>query len=128
MLLSHNRFDKNKSTIMESLKIIQLTPSDLQELIEQSLNKVFDLKINNKESQNIKTLLTIDEASKFLSLSKTTLYSKVSRREIPFMKRSKRLYFSQEELISYVKEGRKQTTDEVQSEPENYLKKKGDEK
>lgn len=52
-------------------------------------------------------LLTIQEAAEFLSLTVPTMYSKVSKGELPVMKRSKRLYFSRTELLDYLKDGRK---------------------
>lgn len=70
-------------------------------------------------------LLTIQEAAEFLSLTVPTMYSKVSKREIPCMKRSKRLYFSRTELLEYLKEGRKKSNAEIEQEAEAYLKKKG---
>jgi excisionase family DNA binding protein len=66
-------------------------------------------------------LLTIKEASEFLKLSVPTLYSKVSKNELPFMKRGKRLYFSSVELMEYVKQGRKKTGAEIEAEAEAYL-------
>ena len=70
-------------------------------------------------------LLTIQEAAKFLNLTVPTLYSKCSKRELPFCKRGKRLYFSSSELMSYIKEGRKKSNAEIEAEAENYLKNKG---
>jgi len=58
-------------------------------------------------------LLTIQEAAELLSLSVQTLYSKISRRELPFSKAGKRVYFSKTELLAFVKEGRRLTTDEI---------------
>jgi excisionase family DNA binding protein len=69
-------------------------------------------------------LLTIDQAAEFLTLTKPTLYSKVSRRELPYMKRGKRLYFSKDELMAYLKEGRQGTTSELQQEAGSYLEQK----
>ena len=69
--------------------------------------------------------LTIQEASDFLKLSVPTLYSKVSKNEIPYMKRSKRLYFSLTELMEYLKQGRKNSNAEIEQEAVSYLKKKG---
>jgi len=60
-------------------------------------------------------LLTIGQAAKFLSLSVPTLYTKVSRKEIPVNKRGKRLYFSTVELSEWVRSGRKKTTEEINS-------------
>lgn len=69
-------------------------------------------------------LLTVEQAAKFLGLSIATIYSKVSRGELPVMKRSKRLYFSNLELIAYLKEGRKLTNEELQAEAESYVSQK----
>ena len=52
-------------------------------------------------------LLTVEQAAEFLHLSVPTLYAKVCQRAIPHMKRSKRLYFSKQELKSYLNSGRK---------------------
>ena len=69
--------------------------------------------------------LTIQEAADFLNLSKATIYSKVSRNELPVMKRGKRLYFSRTELLNYLKAGRKKSNAEIEAEASSYLKKKG---
>jgi excisionase family DNA binding protein len=68
-------------------------------------------------------LLTIEEASDFLHLSKATIYSKVSKRELPYMKRSKRLYFSRIELTEYLQGGRNKTNEEIQASADEYLRK-----
>ena len=66
-------------------------------------------------------LLTIQEAAEFLSLTVPTMYSKVSKGELPVMKRSKRLYFSRTELLEYLKDGRKESNAEIEQEAEAYL-------
>jgi excisionase family DNA binding protein len=66
-------------------------------------------------------LLTIQEAAEFLSLTVPTMYSKVSKGELPVMKRSKRLYFSRTELLEYLKDGRKKSNAEIEQEAEAYL-------
>lgn len=69
-------------------------------------------------------LLTIEQAAEFLNLTKPTIYSLVSRNEIPVMKRSKRLYFSRIELLNYLKQGRKKTNSEVEAEAQHFLNRK----
>ena len=69
-------------------------------------------------------LLTVQEAAEFLNLTVPTIYSKVSRNELPVMKRSKRLYFSSIDLMEYLKEGRNKTNAEIEAEAEAYLSKK----
>ena len=66
-------------------------------------------------------LLTIQEAAEFLSLTVPTIYSKVSKGELPFMKRSKRLYFSRTELLDYIKTGRQKSNAEIEQEAKAYL-------
>lgn len=66
-------------------------------------------------------LLTVQEAAQFLNLTVPTIYSKVSKGELPVMKRSKRLYFSSTELMEYIKEGRKKSNAEIEQEAEAYL-------
>lgn len=68
-------------------------------------------------------LLTVDQCAEFLNLSKPTIYSLISKGEIPVMKRSKRCYFSRTELVQYLKEGRKRTLSETAKEAEIRTKK-----
>ncbi|WHF51852.1 helix-turn-helix domain-containing protein [Chryseobacterium gotjawalense] len=67
--------------------------------------------------------LTIQQAAAFLNLSVPTMYSKVSKRELPVMKRSKRLYFSLTELTEYLRNGKKKTSAEIEAEADLYLSK-----
>jgi excisionase family DNA binding protein len=64
---------------------------------------------------------TVQEAADFLHLTVPTIYSKVSKGELPYMKRGKRLYFSRTELMEYLKEGRKKSNAEIEQEAEAYL-------
>jgi excisionase family DNA binding protein len=72
-----------------------------------------------------KELLSMKEAAKFLNLSQATIYSKVSRRELPCMKQNNRLYFMQSELLDYLKAGRKETLAEIRELTLDKLRKKG---
>ncbi len=72
-------------------------------------------------------LLSVEQAAVFLKLSVPTIYGLVSRREIPSMKKGKRLYFSKQELTNWIKTGRNFTAIEADTEADNYLshKRKG---
>lgn len=103
-----------------------LSPIDPEKLINDIservtaniLNAVQNNNINSKQSEK---LLTVQEAAKFLNLTVPTIYSKVSKGELPVMKRSKRLYFSSTELMQYLKAGRKKLNAEIEAEAEAYL-------
>ena len=103
--------------------IVQLDSEQLSNLIQSSVRKVLkETPTNPVETTTPQDqLLTIQEAADFLSLTVATLYSKVSKSEIPVMKRSKRLYFSRTELLDYLKQGRKKTTTEIDTEAVQYL-------
>ena len=112
-----NLFDMDK-TVLISLPI-----EDLQTVIIDCVNSCLR---NNKQESKAPTnqteqLLTIQEAAEFLSLTVPTMYSKVSKGELPVMKRSKRLYFSRTELMEYVKAGRKKSNAEIEQEAKAYL-------
>ena len=107
-----------------------LSPIDPEKLISNISERVTAniLKaVRNEQPPTDQTeqLLTIQEAAEFLSLSVPTLYSKVSKGELPVMKRSKRLYFSRTELLDYLKVGRKKSNAEIEQEAKAYLKNKG---
>lgn len=72
-------------------------------------------------TETTEQLLTVQQAAEFLNLTVPTIYSKVSKGELPVMKRSKRLYFSKKELIEYLKAGRKKTNAEIEAEAHEYL-------
>jgi len=102
------------------------------EVIEARLNSIETLLLDLKhtpqelgEQPETDELLTVQDTAKFLSLSVPTIYTLISRGELPVMKRSKRCYFSKVELINYLKQGRKKTFAETASEADNYLKNKG---
>jgi len=106
-----------------------LTFNDLPTAVNKLKNEISELKsllLKKAEAPTTETeqLLTIQEASDFLKLSVPTLYSKVSRNELPYMKQGKRLYFSSKELMEYVKQGRKKTDAEIQADADTYLSNK----
>ena len=57
-------------------------------------------------------LLTLDEAAEMLSLAVPTVYKLVNQNKIPFMKRTKRLYFSEQRLNDWLLRSQTQTDDE----------------
>ncbi len=108
---------------MNKTVLISLPIEDLQTVIIDCVNSC--LRNNQQESKTPtdqpEQLLSIQEAAEFLSLTVPTMYSKVSKGELPVMKRSKRLYFSRTELLDYLKDGRKKSNYEIEQEADLYL-------
>lgn len=61
-------------------------------------------------------LLTISQAAELLNLAIPSVYGLCHRSIIPYMKRSKRLYFSEKELRDWIKSGRRLTIQEIKDD------------
>lgn len=88
-----------------------LSPISTDDLIERvAFRTVEILKASKKEKEAHQELseqfFSVQQTASFLGLTSATIYSKVSRKELPFMKRNGRLYFSKQELLEYLKEGK----------------------
>jgi excisionase family DNA binding protein len=107
---------------MQNLSFDQLpiAVSQLNKRLE-NIERLLTQKNEQSQTESVEQLLTIQEASKFLNLSVATIYSKTSKDELPFMKRSKRLYFSSIELLDYLKQGRKKSNSEIEAEAQEFL-------
>jgi len=108
----------------------KLTFDQLPTAVTMLTNEISELKRlllekgDQYPSETPEQLLNIQEAAQFLKLTVPTIYSKVSKGELPVMKRGKRLYFSSIELMEYIKEGRKKSFAEIEAEAEAYLSNK----
>ena len=93
----------------------------LPQAVSLLLEKVESLELLLKSQQQTNGAsdrpMSISEAAKFVNLTVPTLYGFVSKRTIPFSKVGKRLYFSENELTSWIQNGRQQTRDELLSIP-----------
>jgi excisionase family DNA binding protein len=109
---------------MENLLTFDQLPVAVSNLAAK-LDKIEQLLIESSKhtSDQPDRFLNIQQAAELLTLSVPTIYSKVSKNELPVMKRGKRLYFSFDELMNYLKDGRKKTNSEIIAEASNYLKK-----
>lgn len=96
------------------------------EIIIERLNSIERHLLNNANKAfaaqpEADTLLTIKQAANLLHLAVPTLYSKVSRKEIPHSKNGKRLYFSKADLIEWVKQGKQSSPDEIRQNVDKHL-------
>src|SRR5262245_13808903 len=88
-------------------------------------NLLLDLKQTSGNQERLPEtdqLLTIQQAADFLNVSVPTIYGYVQRREIPVCKRSKRLYFSKQEITAWIKAARKKTLDEFNASLDEHFK------
>ena len=97
---------------MANLTFEQL-PEAVSELL-LSVNRIENLLLEKQIEQDRQSeLLDVKEASSFLSLSVSTIYTKVCRGEIPALKPGRRLYFDKNELVNWIKSCRKKSNEEL---------------
>lgn len=114
-----NLFDMHK-TVFISLPI-----DDLQTVIIDCVNSC--LKNNTQGSKP-----TTEQPEQWLDLNdlikydpekrtKSTWYSKISRNELPYYKRGKKIYFLKSEIDEWLKQGKCKSNAEIDAESEAYL-------
>ncbi|UZJ40617.1 helix-turn-helix domain-containing protein [Prosthecochloris sp. SCSIO W1101] len=77
----------------------------IRAIIRQELARALDVQQKDK-------LLTVDEAAEMLGLAVPTVYKLVNQNKISFMKRTRRLYFSEQRLNDWLLRSQTQTDDE----------------
>lgn len=107
-----------------------LTFNDLPQVVAHLAGEISTLKNLIEEIRDTSQkpgpdeLMTIKQAGEFLHLTVQTLYNKVSKNEIPFMKRGKRLYFSKEKLTDYLQQGSNEMQSDIDIEVNEFLSNK----
>ena len=91
---------------------MEITFEKLPQAVTQLLDKLENIERlllikSNTPQPESDILLTIKQAAEILHLSVPTIYGLVQRAEVPVCKRGKRLYFSRQELTTWIMAGRK---------------------
>lgn len=105
------------------MKKIILSQIPIEELIEKIAVAILKNKTESQKQEQ-KKFLSLEELSKGYGFAKPTIYALTSKREIPFIKKGKRLLFERSEIESWILEGRKKTKAEIKKEFDNDLNKK----
>lgn len=96
---------------MEHLTFEQL-PEAIR-LLHEKIDRLEGMLLTQSTTQDRDAIFNVKEAANFLHLSVSSLYGKACRREVPFSKKGKRLYFHKSELEEWIRQGRKKTIEEV---------------
>jgi len=109
---------------MESLNLTFDQLPQAVTMLTKEVSQLKELLLSSKKqptTEKTEKFLTVKEVSEFLNLAVPTIYSKVSRNELPYMKRGKRLYFSSAELMEYLREGRSKSNSEIEADADAFL-------
>lgn len=97
--------------IIEKSKLDMLI-SQVKELVSEIKSLNNNLNIAKESDDN--DIIDVEAASKLLNISKPTIYLKVSKRQIPYMKNGKKLLFSKKEILQLIRSNRVKTISELE--------------
>jgi excisionase family DNA binding protein len=91
--------------------------------IHEKLDKIEKLLLSKEQVKSSDKLLTVKQAAEFLSIAVSTLYGLNMKGEIPMMKISKRCYYSEKDLLEYLKNSKTKSKAELEKDVDDYLNK-----
>lgn len=89
--------------------------------IEKLLEQLLKTPIDRDIAVGVPAVMTIDQISDYLHLSKSHLYKLTSQRDIPYVKKGKRLYFQKSAIDEWLLEGKQWTNDDIEKQALDYI-------
>ena len=105
---------------MEVLTFEQV-PAAISRIENELIRLRSELKTLKKDDSDPNELMDVTDAAKYLNLAVATLYIKVSKKQIPHIKKGKKLRFLRSDLLDWLKSGRKATAKEIQENGSEFL-------
>ena len=90
-------------------------------LLHEKISHIEQVLLERQPQPETEEVFNVSQAAAYFNLTVATLYTKVSRQEIPVNKRGKRLYFYRGELASWIREGRQKTVSEIRQEAQDHI-------
>lgn len=98
----------------------KLTFDKIPGAIELILEKLAEIELilacKKQEDEKYGEIMEIDDAASFLKFTKSTVYTKVSRGELPAYKSGKRLIFNKAELLEHMQLHKKMSSYQLKKE------------
>ena len=98
------------------------------EIIIERLDNIEKMLLKMANKPNLETtgsnsdeIMNINKVADYLTLSKSAIYKFTMNREIPYFKRSRKLYFKRKEIDKWIEEGKVKTNTELQAEMNQHL-------
>ena len=114
------------SKVMNAVTITQITPTELEFLIEKAVSKTLAA-LEREPAPDPERWFDIHELAGYLpdKPAVPTIYGYVHRRTIPYHKKSKKLYFLKSEIDDWLRSGRQLTNTEAEAAAVRILKRRG---
>lgn len=102
-----------------------LTFDKLLEAVTYLIEAVAELKTLIEEKKSVspekRMPIGIDDACRIIQKAKSTIYALVRKGLLPSYKRGKKLFFFEDELLSWIEKGKKKTIQDIRAEMEGRL-------
>mgnify|MGYP001218929810 CR=1 FL=1 len=98
---------------------------DQLDRIERKLSELYAKVENIKSNKAENEIMSLNRLTEYLELSKSSIYKLTSTKEIPHIKRVKKLFFNKTEIDKWISENRIKTRSEIQEEAMSFILKKG---
>jgi excisionase family DNA binding protein len=94
--------------------IITLNKQELSEIIHGAVREaITEYRLDASEkAERVEDIMNSQETAQFLNIKLNTLYIKTHKGELPYMKKGKKVYFSRQQLLEWMAEGRRYTRTE----------------
>lgn len=110
------------------MEILQIKTTEFNELVKSINGLKTDLKFVKEKlddsNGNLSEYIDIKEAGKRLKKSDPTMRRIVSKREIPFIRNGKKIFFKVGDLIDYLESRRVKSVEELEKESSHYFNNK----
>ena len=89
--------------------IIPLEKQELAEMIDTAVREAITkyLLEASEKAEPLEDIMNSRETARFLDIKLNTLYIKIHKGQLPFMKKGKKVYFSRQQLLEWMSEGRR---------------------
>jgi len=94
--------------------IISMSRQELTDVIHSAVREAiteYRLKESEK-AEPVEDIMNSREAASFLDIKLNTLYIKTHKGELPYMKKGKKVYFSRQQLVEWMGQGRRYSRQE----------------
>jgi len=114
----------------KSPKIFLAHEESFRTVVSEEVTRAFENYFQNSEKQPqieveaSEDIIDIDGAVKMTHYTRNTIYSYVAKGTIPYYKKNRKLLFSKEKLLDWIKESHQKTNAELSKEVNVYLKKR----
>lgn len=106
---------------MDNIVFTQLSVQEVRQMLREEVRTVLKEYQPLLKQHNEKDLMTIEEVSEYINMAVTSIYGLVHRKQIPHIKRSKRLIFEKKQINEWLQSGRQKTIYDIQKDADIFL-------